>query len=38
MPWTFYDKYEEIISALKLHNGYVDSEFDFIKEKFKELN
>ena len=32
------DKYEEIISVLKLHNGYVDSEFDFIKEKFKELN
>ena len=36
--FAFYDKYEEIISALKLHNGYVDSEFDFIKEKFKELN
>lgn len=36
--FAFYDKYEEIITALKVHNGYVDSEFDFIKEKFKELN
>lgn len=36
--FAFYDKYKEIITALKVHNGYVDSEFDFIKEKFKELN
>lgn len=35
--FVFHDKYEKIIEKLKLHNGYLDTEFEFIKEKYKEL-
>lgn len=35
--FAFHDKYEEIIRGLKQHNGYCDSEFEFIKEKYKKL-
>lgn len=35
--FTFYDKYEEIIDELGLHNGYLDSEFEFVKEEYKKI-
>lgn len=35
--FTFYDKYEEIINELGMHNGYLDSEFDFVKEEYKKI-
>lgn len=35
--FVFHDKYETIIKKLKEHNGYLDTEFEYIKEKYKEL-
>lgn len=35
--FIFHDKYETIIEKLKEHNGYLDTEFEYIKEKYKEL-
>lgn len=35
--FVFHDKYETIIEKLKEHNGYLDTEFEYIKEKYKEL-
>ena len=35
--FAFYDKYEEIIRELDMHNGYLDSEFEYIKEEYKKL-
>lgn len=35
--FVFHDKYEKIIEKLKEHNGYLDTEFEYIKEKYKEL-
>ena len=31
----FYDKYEEIISQLKLKNGYLEEEMKFVKESYE---
>ncbi len=35
--FTYYDKYENIIRKLKMHNGYLDTEFEFIKLKYIDL-
>lgn len=35
--FAFYDKYENIIEKLKEHNGYLDTEFNFIKLKYIDL-
>ena len=35
--FMFYDKYEAILKRLDQHNGYLDTEFDFIKLKYVEL-
>lgn len=35
--FAFYDKYENIIVKLKEHNGYLDTEFNFIKLKYIDL-
>ena len=34
--FMFYDKYEEILKRLNRHNGYLDTEFDYIKLKYIE--
>lgn len=35
--FAYYDKYEKIVEKLKLHNGYLDTEFDYIKLKYIDL-
>lgn len=35
--FAYYDKYENIIRKLKMHNGYLDTEFEFIKLKYIDL-
>lgn len=35
--FAYHDKYEKIIEKLKIHNGYLDTEFDYIKLKYIDL-
>ncbi len=35
--FAYYDKYESLIKKLKMHNGYLDTEFDYIKLKYIDL-
>ena len=35
--FVFYDKYESLIKKLGQSNGYLDSEFEYIKEQFKKV-
>lgn len=35
--FAFYDKYEKIIEKLKEHNGYLDTEFNYIKLKYIDM-